>query len=223
MRPFPRRRLSRAVLTTLVLALAAPSFAVAADDEEDWARTGPYFGVSAVGGTFITAPDNYEKQFVALGLETLPVPPLPAMDNDLDHDAAAGFDIYLGWRLHKYVAAELEVEYLPEVEFDENAGDFVEAETLVFSGAVRGILPLGRFEPYVLGGIGFMDADVDDVRNLGVILNDGVGLAIRVGGGFDFHLHRNVALRFSTEWMLPRGDIHEMEYVSIGGGLQYRF
>lgn len=223
MRPFPRRRLSRAVLTTLVLALAAPSFAVAADDDDDWARTGPYFGVSAVGGTFITAPDNYEKQFVALGLEVLPDPPLPAIDNDLDHDAAAGFDIYLGWRLHKYVAAELEVEYLPEVKFDEDGGDFVEAETLVFSGAVRGILPLGRFEPYVLGGIGFMDADVDDVRNLGVILDEGTDLAIRFGGGFDFHLHRNVALRFSAEWMLPRGDIHEMEYVSIGGGLQYRF
>lgn len=220
MRPTPRLRLPYA-LAALLAALSAPSLAIG--DDVDWDRTGPYVGAGAVGGQFLTASDAYANQFVALGLETFDSVGNPDRNDDLEHDISPGFDLYAGYRIHRFLAAELEFEMLPGVEFDVNEGTLVEADTFAFTGALRAILPLGRFEPYVLGGVGVMEAKLDDSQDLGVIFKDGADLLARVGGGFDFHIARCVALRFSAEWMIPRGDLHELDYVSIGGGLQYRF
>ncbi len=217
MRPSPV--LLRLLGLALVL-LTIPLAAAAQDDGEeekknDWSRTGPYFGASVVGGGFTAATDDLNDQLGPLGLELLP--------NDVEHDLGLGYDIYVGYRAHKFVAAELEFEHLTDIEFDENGGTLLDGESMTFTASVRAILPLGRFEPFGVVGVGLMHADLNDAQNLGVVYEDGIGFLWKVGGGFDFHLTECVGLRFSTDYMRPKGNIHNLEHVSVGGGLFYRF
>lgn len=208
------------LLGLALVLLTIPLAAAAQDDGEeekknDWSRTGPYFGASVVGGGFTAATDDLNDQLGPLGLELLP--------NDVEHDLGLGYDIYVGYRAHKFVAAELEFEHLTDIEFDENGGTLLDGESMTFTASVRAILPLGRFEPFGVVGVGLMHADLNDAQNLGVVYEDGIGFLWKVGGGFDFHLTECVGLRFSTDYMRPKGNIHNLEHVSVGGGLFYRF
>ena len=229
MRPSPF--LLRLLGLTLGL-LMIPLAAAAQDDGEegkknDWSRTGPYFGASVVGGGFTAATDDLNDQLSPLGLELPPdfsaVPPFMGTSNDIEHDLGLGYDIYVGYRAHKFVAAELEFEHLTDIEFDENGGTFLDGESMTFTASVRAILPLGRFEPFGVVGVGLMHTDLNDSQNLGVVYEDGVGFLWKVGGGFDFHVTECVGLRFSTDYMRPKGNIHNLEHVSVGGGLFYHF
>ncbi|MCR9093004.1 MAG: porin family protein [bacterium] len=212
----------------LLLCVLAPTSALAEEGEVDWSRTGPYLGASLVGGRFLVLADDLEEQLVPLGLE---IPRVPGtgpgstlgIQNSIEHDFSIGYDVFVGYRVHKYVAAEAEFEWLTDVAFDENGGTFVDGDTMTFAASVRAILPLGRFEPFAVVGIGAMYANLEDAQRLGVMFEDGTDFLWKVGGGFDFHLTEQVGVRFSTDYMRPKGNIHALEHASVGGGLFYRF
>lgn len=211
----------------LLLCVVAPTRALAEKGEVDWSRTGPYLGASVVGGGFLTATDDYADQLVPLGLEVerdlRADPPILGIPNDVEHDLSLGYDVFVGYRVHKYVATEVEFEWLTDVEFDEDGGTLVDGDTMTFATSVRGILPLGRFEPFAVVGIGAMYANLEDVQRLGVAFEEGTDFLWKVGGGFDFHVTEHLGVRFSTDWMRPKGNIHALDHVSVGGGLFYRF
>ena len=196
-----------------------------ADDEADWSRTGPYLGASVVGGSFLVAGDDYADQLVGLGLEveTDVENDIDGVPNDVEFDPALGYDVFVGYRFHKFLAAEAEFEWLTDIEFDEDGGTLVDGDSMTFAASLRAILPLGRFEPFAVVGIGAMYANLSDTQNLGVVFEDGTDFLWKVGGGIDFHVTEHVGLRFQTDYMRPKGNIHALEHTSFGGGLFYRF
>ena len=47
--------------------------------------------------------------------------------------------------------------------------------------------------------------------------------AARFGGGIDIYATENFAVSLNISYVLPTGDLKDLDYVSIAWGFQYRF
>ena len=191
--------------SVLIITLAGSAHA----REPDYDRTGPYLGVGAA-----FAWDDFDN-----------------LIGDLDPDMAYGFDAWGGYRFLSFLAAELQIEYLkgfdaqrefwlditnPPILFSRRK---VDGEAVTFTGNLKAHLPLGRFQPFILAGVGLGYVEFDVA---GRDFND-TALAARFGGGLDFYLTDALALQVSSSYVLQTGDLDGFDYVSLIAGLQYRF
>jgi len=176
-----------------IIALANPTQAT----EPDYAATGPYLGVGAA-----FAWDNFDE---ILG--------------ELDPDVAFGFDAWGGYRFLSFLAAELQIEYLNGFDTKHNPGFEIEGQAVTFTGNLKAYLPLDRFQPFFLAGVGLGYVELDVA---GIEISD-TELAARFGGGFDFYLTDALALQLSSSYVLQTGYLDGLDYVSLIAGLQYRF
>ncbi|MDH3520861.1 MAG: porin family protein, partial [Myxococcales bacterium] len=105
----------------------------------------------------------------------------------------------------------------------------------------RVFFPLGRVQPYALGGAGIMHSqttgnyrsyciqtrncsDTDPPLDAGSgILEDGFDFGFRAGGGLDFYVNENVVLNWEVGAVLPIGQLQNLNYYVFTWGLQYRF
>jgi opacity protein-like surface antigen len=181
----------------LIIALACPAQAT----EPDYAETGFYLGVGAAYAW---------DQFDAFG--------------SLEPDIAVGVDAWGGYRFLSFLAAELQVEYLNG--FDVHIpGIFyypstkIEAEAVTFTGNLKAYLPLGRFQPFIMSGVGLGHFEFEVGRSE----NSETDFAARFGGGIDFYVTEALALQLSSSYVLQTGDLDGLDYVSLVAGLQYRF
>jgi opacity protein-like surface antigen len=110
-------------LALILIATAAPP--AAADDAEDYARTGAYVGAG-----------------LALGWESYDGSPG-------GFDTGIGFDAWGGYRFHPHFAGELEIEYVDRVDLGT-----LNTDLLTFTGNLKGYLLTGRVQPFALVGIG---------------------------------------------------------------------
>jgi len=170
---------------------------------------------------------------------------------DLD-DETFGFTGRVGYRCHPYVSVELQFESLDNFDGsivetenpltggapmngnppDSLRGLELRLETLVFTTNVKVHLLTGRYQPFVLAGAGFMrmEGKVQGVTG-GTIAGFApqervrrVDLAMRFGGGIDIYLTENVVASAEVSYLLmPTGRLDNLDYYSIGVGLQYRF
>jgi opacity protein-like surface antigen len=182
---------------TLLIALAGS----AEETEPDYGATGPYLGIGAAYAW---------DQFDGFG--------------SLDPDMAIGFDAWGGYRFLSYLAAELQLEYLNGFDI-QIPGDFffpsqkLEGEALTFTGNLKAYLPLGRFQPFILSGVGLGYFKFEIGRT---DISD-TAFAARFGGGVDFYVTEALALQVSSSYVLQTGDLDGLDYVSLIAGLQYRF
>ena len=176
---------------------------------QDYARSGFYAGAGILGGSYTEAEDELEDFLAALGYTA-----------SVDIDTAFGFELYGGYRLHPNFAIEAEFEMLPEADFDIDVSGLGtlegDLETWTFTGNLKAFPLTGRAQPYVLVGIGAMGVDIDEV-------GDESDFAARFGGGLDFYITEKIVISAGVDYLLPTGDVEDLDYVSFGGGLQYRF
>jgi len=184
---------------------------------------------------------------------------------DVDDDDAFGFTGRGGYRCHSRVSVELQAE-----RFDNfGSGSIVETgeaplivqttngplvdtlrnfefdlESLVMTTNVKGHLMTGRYQPFVLAGLGFMRMETkgrDVTPNATAtteLCEDGaasgpchaphlsdrrVEIAMRFGGGLDFYLTKNVVISAEGSYLMPTGKLDGLDYYTFGVGLQYRF
>ena len=209
-------RVNKFVQLFLVLSIALlfvfPAFA---EGDADYTRSGLYGGVGILGASFRTLDDQIANQIEPLGYGATEI------------DPALGFELYLGYRLHPNFAVEAELEVIPEFDIDSDnpasAGTLAETEALTASVAAHLILPLGSWQPYVTAGIGVMNAEVKDTLSLGGVEKDETDLVGRFGGGLDFYFTEHIVGRVSIDYYIPGDKLHELDYVSYGAGIQYRF
>jgi opacity protein-like surface antigen len=175
---------------------------------QDYARNGFYIGAGAVGGIYLDVDEEVEDTFM--------------VPFDVDADEAIGFEVFGGYRLHRHFAVEGEFEMLTESEFEAMGIDFAEIESWNLTGNVKAFPFTGRVQPFLLAGVGIMDTEVEDT--VGVGFNESATeFAARFGAGVDVYLTENVVLYAGANYLLPTGDLDEVDYVSFGGGLQFRF
>ena len=153
-------------------------------------------GVGAIGGSYTKFDDEAEDQLRVLGYVA-----------SIDTDTAAGFELYGGYRLHPNFAIEAAFEMLPEADVDLNGfGTFAELETWTLTGNAKYFLLTGQTQPYVLIGIGAMEAELKDTVGLGLSETES-SFTARFGAGFDFYITEYVVASAGFDYLLPAGDV----------------
>ena len=107
-------------------------------------------------------------------------------------DDSWGVNGQLGYRAFSWLAAELEYEYVNGYDISAFGTNLLSLQGHILTGNVKWIVPFWRVQPYLLGGIGFANWNVDDKLGLGVD-SSFTDLAGRVGGGIDLHLTSRVS------------------------------
>jgi len=138
-------------------------------------------------------------------------------------DPGYGFDAWGGYKFNKWVAAELQLEYLNGFKTSVSFLD-LDAQAVTF-GANLKAFPLAsvlghQIQPFLLAGPGFSWFGFD-AGSFGRA--DGLGFSARFGGGIDFYVTEHVALQVSSSYVLTTGDVDGLDYVSLVAGIQYKF
>lgn len=163
-----------------------------------------YFGGST--GIDMEAEDHFESRVNA----------------GFDLDDGLGFKAKLGYRPGEWWSGELEVEYLTGMDADVAGSSFGELEYTTVTANAKLILPFDSFQPFALVGLGVLYADYEAKSGLSSD-TESVGVALRMGGGIDFYIIERVALVLDISYVLPFGSVDNLDYLSIGWGLQYKF
>jgi opacity protein-like surface antigen len=213
-----------ALLTTLMMALSlslgAPALADDDDEEEEsvYARTGGYVYAAVVGG-FDAALENDLVDLDSPGHDIGNVNVAPGI----------GFNARLGWRSTPHFSFEFETEYINDftVSFTDNATAVkfdTLALTITFNGKVH--LLTGRIQPYGIGGAGLLYYQIREGSK-----NDGTSFALRAGAGLDFYITEKLVANIEGSYVYPTSHFNgldldagvDIDYVSLGVGLAYRF
>jgi opacity protein-like surface antigen len=216
------------VIAILALFLLLPAAALADDDKKDFSRSGFYLGV---GGA-------YGINFFDDVLESA------ALDEGLDISVkdTGGVNARVGYRVASWFAVEAMYEWMDNFKIKVNEviglppellGASVDYRTHTVSVNAKFVLPTWRLHPYLYLGIGGQYYDLDATgtfANLGFDFSEkGWAFAGRPGVGVDAYITKNIVLNVEASGVLATSnpstipDIGDMFYVTVGGGLQYRF
>lgn len=139
----------------------------------------------------------------------------------LDGDAW-GFNLRAGYRFLPFLAAELHYEYADDFGVDALGGR-IDITTNVVTANLKAIAPFGRFQPYVAGGVGIMNASTSRSGIFLPIDYDGTEFAGRISGGIDVFLTTSLSVFAEADYVLPAGSLDDLRYVSPSFGLRYAF
>ena len=190
-RPCTHTRM-RALIAGLVLALfiAVPSAQAAGDD---FGSPGLYLG----GG-------------VALGFENFGA-------GNVDFNTGTGLDFWLGLRLARFLALEGQVQWIPGIA--PSAAPSIDARPLVYTANAKGYIPLGRFQPFGLVGVG----GITTTPESGSIVPNRTDFVAKFGAGLDFYITKNLAAVASWNYVLPTGDLSGSDFNTLTFGAQLSF
>jgi len=198
--------------------------ALTAEDEidpDDFARRGWMIGVGGSYGIETFQDDQQSNLDRIIG-----VPTRLSVDNSFGINGRAGY------RCHRYFSAEFEIEWLDAFKSEVSSVGFgeiaeIKFEPVVYTANFKGYLLTGRYQPFLLLGGGMTSVDAKLTKD-----NVGLGLSsnqnensftMRFGGGIDLYATQNVVVSLQADYVRPFGNLDDLDYVSIGWGVQYRF
>lgn len=137
--------------------------------------------------------------------------------NGLTFDDAVGFNVRAGYRLDRLISLEVAIER--NHRFDLKSSPQVGIET--WGGTLNTkLFPFhGAIQPYLLIGTGFMHARA---AGAGLNLSD-TGSMYRGGIGLDLYTTHNWVVNLEGSYVFPQGEVEDLDYISLSGGVQYRF
>ncbi|HVN38822.1 MAG TPA: outer membrane beta-barrel protein [Myxococcota bacterium] len=147
--------------------------------------------------------------------------------NNIKFDDSIGFNARAGYRALSWLSAEVQGEWLANFNVDLGPEDgWIEIHDL--GANLRLNLPTGLIQPYALLGGGWMHADLRGVHqgNIQKSFTDGAngdGGFGRFGGGMELYPKPWLAVDLGVAYVLPTGDVRNLEYLSITWGFLYRF
>ena len=141
-------------------------------------------------------------------------------------DASDGGFVQLraGYHFLRFASTEIQLEYSPK--FDGKSGQWngVDIATWAAWLNIKGYPTApwtGPVQPFAMIGIAWMWQ-----RLTGSAVNGSIeegGFASRFGGGVDFYLTPHWVITAEADYMLPTGDLSDLNQVQIGGAVQYRW
>jgi opacity protein-like surface antigen len=156
-----------------------------------------------LGGTFNAGFENFSNPGV------------------FDFDEALGAGIRLGSRVHPLVAIETQYEWTGDFEADA-AGAEIELDLHVITANGKLFLFPGRFEPFLMAGVGYGRADLE-ARGTLQGSADADGFVMRMGAGAQLGLHEALSLALEGGFVLPTGDLSDLPYFTLSAGLNLHF
>jgi opacity protein-like surface antigen len=195
----------------LLGALAAPN----ARADSDFARSGPYIGVGATYG-FNLLESSFDDVLV----------------DDVEVDNTWGANARLGYRALTWLAVEAQYEYLDNFEVSVNDFRLADLQAQTLSANLRFIVPIQRFQPYLVLGAGATWFDLDDNQVPGLEV-DHSSFSGRIGLGFDVYVTRHIVLGIGADAVLTTAELEDeffsgdssgsLSYIAVHAGLAYRF
>lgn len=204
-------RALRVLLLALLIAIIGtigntPTAHAAWDDDEDdeesdsesgFARTGSYVSIS---GIYV-------------------VEAWPGSNRDAGAEDSHGIDLRAGLRINPWSSLEVQLQWIDDF-FPDERQDF----ELVSAAVNTRMYPLaGRLQPYALAGLGIAATVVDHRDRDSSISQSNADWEFRGGAGIDFYLTDHVAVTAESVYVWTVGDVKDIDHVSIGLGLLYRF
>jgi opacity protein-like surface antigen len=166
---------------------------------------------TAQSGNDYASPGGYVGGALALGFENF-----SGAITTGDFDTGVGFDFWVGGRLMKFLALEGQLQYIPGVKSTSTSREF---KPLVYTGNLKGYLPLGRFQPYGLIGIGGMTLYVDSTSpNV-----DRSDFVARFGAGLEFYITESIAAVAAWNYILGTGSLDGNDFNTLSLGAQFKF
>jgi opacity protein-like surface antigen len=109
-----------------------------------------------------------------------------------------GANGHAGYRFHKYLAGEVEYEWMKDFQMRVNGVDIGKMQTQVATANLKVIAPFGAFEPYFLVGAGAIFTSVDKAFFANYDVANGV-FTMKFGAGLDYWLTPNMSLSLGAE------------------------
>jgi Outer membrane protein beta-barrel domain len=194
------------ILVTATILVGAGS----ARATDDFNRPGPYVGLGAAGGL---------SEFHG---------PLRDAGDSL------GFNFRGGYRFNDYMAIEGLYEYMDEFgkTVEGPTGNQIKTHlgTNNFSAMAKVLFPtlgLSNLQPFVSGGIGFLNANgtsklkLQDLKVRGEA--SGTEFAGRVDGGVDYFFTPEISTFFDLGYVIPTRGLSDLNYLSLSAGVKYNF
>lgn len=192
----------RRATTCSLIALAALCVSAPSRAQDDYYRTGCYLGLAGTVAfpLSVDAPAN------------------------TDVEESLGLNARAGCR-SRWLGGELHFEWLEGFDIEESGEDdevdgwalTLDGKGYFLAGLAGGWSPLAkRFQPFATLGFGYLDFD-------GPGKFDDWDFGLRVGGGLDVYVTNNIAINVDATYVLPVSDLQDLDYVSVGWGLLYRF
>jgi hypothetical protein len=182
--------------------------------QEDYSRAGCYLGLGGIVGFPLGSED---------GLESV-------TGSSADVDESLGLHARGGCR-GKWGGGEVPFEWAEGFDVKADGDDFkVGGWALTLDGKVyplaglEGKLPAlaRRFQPFATVGFGYLTFDLPQLPP-GVDVDDW-DFAGRFGGGLDVYVTRNIVINVDATYVLPMtSPLDELDYLSVGWGLLFRF
>lgn len=210
------RSFQRSLIAAGVVALGCVVAAGAAHAQTSYTRSESTYTESQSDWDVYNRPGPY----VGLGGSYM-VPGFQGGARSADFGDTLGFNVRGGYRLNEYWAFEGLYEYGDFNAHDVLAGNHVQTNT--FMGGAKLILPLGRFQPYLSGSAGFVNANADKSLRRTNWDVDGTNFAGRFGGGVDLFATENVAIFLDASYTMPIKEVSDLYSFSFGWGAKYVF
>ena len=195
----------------LLAALAVPN----ARADSEFARSGPYVGVGATYGINVL-----ESAFDDV------------LGNNVNVDNTWGANARLGYRATSWLAVEAEYEYLDNFEVSVDSMRLADLQAQTISANLRFIVPIKRFQPYLVLGAGATMFSLDDNAVPGLDV-DHSSFSGRIGLGFDVYLTRSIVLGIGADAVVSNAEVTDeffsgnssgsLSYVALHAGFDYRF
>jgi hypothetical protein len=144
-------------------------------------------------------------------------------------DDGTGFNLLAGYRMGRNFAGEVEFEFMNQFGLKDQTPDSFDFRTWWLGMNFR-VYPLARLfapdswgnrvQPYLKAGAGWQWGQT--IYVLGKNWHDG-SFAARFGGGLDFYVTDHIVLTAGAAYQYITGDVNNYRYISLGGGIQYRF
>jgi opacity protein-like surface antigen len=228
-------RATRGMLIASLLFSTLSVVTARAEEERDYSYSGAYVGLGLAQGVDMALEDALEENRSYL-------------DSDATVGSGTGFDLQLGYRVNPHLAMELQFEYVfsfkteikTGIETVDGGGNITivpllthdEHDVMVVTGNVKAPLLRGQVQPFLLAGGGLFyyrhksggGFRSGDGSSLYPSLSDtAMGFGLRLGAGLDLYLVEHVLLNAGVSYVLPFGDVEDLDYISVALGVQYRF
>jgi opacity protein-like surface antigen len=132
-----------------------------------------------------------------------------------DSGVGGGFRAEAGYRLHGLLGTDVQIEWIDDLV---GGPDNQKVDVWTVTASAKLFLPPWRNgQLYFLAAPGIMGSQVETSQD------DDEEFVARFGGGIEVAVTRSVLATLGVVYVMPTGDLDDLDYVSGAIGLQYRF
>lgn len=201
-----RREIPSALAILLLSTLASPAQAW------DFDRSGIYLGLAGSYAFDMALEDALEDALLAFAPPVLSVKVKDSF----------GIQGRFGYRFIPHLAAEVQAEYLFGFDTKVESEKVAKYTILTATANAKVFAMTEDIQPFAIVGAGVLYANLDDDVGFDVSA-DAVGPAMRAGAGIDLYFSENIVVSAETTYVLPFANVSDLDYLSVGVGVQYRF